>query len=202
MNHVIMLNGTSSSGKTTLARAMQDIAGVPYLYTGFDACAKLMPPPWSAFGEGEHAVDGFYFESGFDAEDRPTVRVRYGEVGSRVIRAHQRSVAALPSIGDSVLIDEMLLGPEILAGWLHSLANARVYLVGVRCPVEVLDQREALRDNRPIGLARGQLATVHEHRRYDIEVDTSEPGTPVDRARRILEHCATNDPAAFELLSL
>ncbi|MEV1042213.1 hypothetical protein AB0J01_37190, partial [Streptomyces sp. NPDC050204] len=34
--HVIFLNGTSSAGKTTLARAIQEESDEPYLYWGID----------------------------------------------------------------------------------------------------------------------------------------------------------------------
>src|SRR5437773_12365216 len=33
---VVLLNGTSSAGKTSIARALQEIMDAPYVYTGID----------------------------------------------------------------------------------------------------------------------------------------------------------------------
>ncbi|NKY35338.1 hypothetical protein HGA13_20025 [Nocardia speluncae] len=43
---VILLTGTSSSGKTTLARAIQDESDTPFVYWGIDTLFGLVPPIW------------------------------------------------------------------------------------------------------------------------------------------------------------
>ncbi|MFB8277138.1 phosphotransferase-like protein [Nocardia colli] len=45
-SRVIFLNGTSSSGKTTLARSIQDESDVPFVYWGIDTLFDLVPPNW------------------------------------------------------------------------------------------------------------------------------------------------------------
>jgi len=42
------------------------------------------------------------------------------------------------------------------------------------CPMEVLEQREAARGDRKIGLARYQSTRVHVHSEYDVEVNIQE----------------------------
>lgn len=42
---LIVLNGGSSAGKTTLAEAFQDIATEPWLLIGIDAFYRSLPPP-------------------------------------------------------------------------------------------------------------------------------------------------------------
>ncbi|MFF2901285.1 hypothetical protein [Streptomyces sp. NPDC057966] len=69
------------------------------------------------------------------------------------------SVAESALKGCNVVVDEMLLDPD------------------------VLEKREAARGN-PAGLVRGHLRTVHAHEaRYDFEVDTSEVPAKGWRAR-------------------
>jgi len=46
-------------------------------------------------------------------------------------------------------------------------------LWGVKCPLQVPEQREAERGDRNIGTARYQYDRVHAHGLYDVEVDTS-----------------------------
>jgi chloramphenicol 3-O-phosphotransferase len=43
---VIFLNGTSSAGKTTLARAVQDESETPVVHWGIDTMFSLVPPNW------------------------------------------------------------------------------------------------------------------------------------------------------------
>ena len=45
--------------------------------------------------------------------------------------------------------------------------------VGVRCPLDVVLQRELERKDRTLGQAEAQFAVVHRWGNYDVEVDTS-----------------------------
>ena len=45
---LIMLNGTSSAGKTTLAKAIQRLARILWLRTGLDSCFAMVPEKWGA----------------------------------------------------------------------------------------------------------------------------------------------------------
>nr|WP_284454935.1 hypothetical protein [Actinomadura madurae] len=45
-------------------------------------------------------------------------------------------------------------------------------LVGVRCPLPVLERREAERGDREPGLAARQFPEVHSHELHDLDVDT------------------------------
>ncbi|MEU3014629.1 phosphotransferase-like protein [Nocardia asteroides] len=51
-SRVIFLNGTSSAGKTTLARAIQDESEVPFVYWGIDTLFGLVPPKWGGGVDG------------------------------------------------------------------------------------------------------------------------------------------------------
>ena len=41
---IIFINGTSSSGKTSIVRALQDLLDKPYLEAGIDKFIFMMPP--------------------------------------------------------------------------------------------------------------------------------------------------------------
>jgi chloramphenicol 3-O phosphotransferase len=47
------------------------------------------------------------------------------------------------------------------------------YLIGLRCPLEVLERRGRLRKDRTLGQARLQFDLIHRHTTYDLELDTS-----------------------------
>lgn len=64
---VLILNGTTSSGKTTLAlnlRARFASAGVPWIVIALDDFFPKLPPEWFRIGEqvGTHAEQGMAFE--------------------------------------------------------------------------------------------------------------------------------------------
>ena len=95
-----------------------------------------------------------------------------------------RTVAALAGAGLDVIVDHVLLEPEWLAECRRLWAGYDVLFVGVRCPLEVVVERERARQDRTIGQAEAQFAVIHAAGGYDLEVDTSvlDPG---EAARRI-----------------
>lgn len=183
-SRVILLNGTSSAGKTTLARAIQDESETPFVYWGIDTLLNLVPPNWG--GHGPHTRAGFWYDrTGGDADGHPSVVIRYGDVGRRMLRSAQTAAAAFAHGGDDLVIDEMLLTPDLLPTWMDALAGLDVLLVCVTCPLAVAEQRERGR-RQTTGLARGHYRMVHDHATtYDMTVDST-TGTPAELARAVL----------------
>ncbi|MEU7141183.1 chloramphenicol phosphotransferase [Nocardia sp. NPDC046473] len=183
---VIFLNGTSSAGKTTLARSIQDESDVPFVYWGIDTLFDLVPPNWGGGRDGPLSRAGFWYDrSGRDDDGHPLLVVRYGAVGRRMLRSACTAAAAFAHGGDHLVIDEMLLAPDLLPIWQTALAGLDVQLVAVTCPLTVAEQRELARGNE-IGLARGHFHSVHDHgATYDTIVDTT-TGSPAELARIVL----------------
>jgi len=80
-------------------------------------------------------------------------------------------VAALAAEGHDVIVDHVLLEPD----WLPDLGArvaADLFVVGVRCPLEVVVERERDRKDRTIGQAAAMHDVIHRGG-YDVEVDTS-----------------------------
>ncbi len=48
---IIFLNGCSSAGKTTIARAIQHLSEKPWLLIGIDTFFQMMPSAYVGFGE-------------------------------------------------------------------------------------------------------------------------------------------------------
>ena len=87
------------------------------------------------------------------------------------------SIAALSRAGNHVLADHVLVKPVWLRECAGLFADLPAYFVGVRCPLEILEQREMSRRNRTLGQAKAQFNLVHAHGVYDLEVDTSQSST-------------------------
>jgi chloramphenicol 3-O phosphotransferase len=146
---VILLNGTSSSGKSSLARALQRRAGTPLLHASLD-----------------QFTDMFLWEAITDPDTRRACHT------AGVAHFH-RTLAIFAQSPFGIIVDHLLLTPAWHEATLAALAGRRIHFIGVKCPPAVLLQREAARPDRRPGLARGQLEGVHSGRSYDLEIDTS-----------------------------
>lgn len=157
---VIILNGGSSAGKTSVARALQDLLPGSWLTFGTDTLVDALPARMREGG------DGIAF--GPDGEVTP------GEEFRRLDGAWALGLAAAARAGAHLIIDEVFVGgPASQARWRDALAGLDVLWVGVRCDPEVAAAREAARGDRITGMAAGQAALVHRGIHYDLEVDTT-----------------------------
>ncbi|MDB5033582.1 MAG: chloramphenicol phosphotransferase [Chlorobi bacterium] len=152
--HVILLNGTSSSGKTSIARALQEWLTEPYMNV---------------------SVDGFfncYPEKFLNPRSREEAQT-FSRLIPSVVSGLHGSVAALADAGNNMIVDHVLEKSEWLNECVERWAGLTVLFVGVRCPLEIAEQRETARGDRNMGTARHQYDRVHAHGLYDLEVDTS-----------------------------
>ena len=178
---VILINGTSSSGKTTLVRALQAALPDPWLEIGIDRFVFALPkryldqPLWS---------EVFRYVRPDGATDGP-FRIETGELGRRLVSGMHRTVAALADSGLDVIVDHVLLESEWLDECRRLWAPFDVLFVGVRCPLEVVVERERSRRDRTIGQAAAQFEVVHRAGGYDLEVDTSRL-SPEEAAARVV----------------
>lgn len=158
LGRVIIVNGGSSAGKTTLARRLQSVLPGPWLLLGIDLFIWTLPPALINRSEGLSVVDG--------------VIIR-GAVFMDLYTAFQRAVAAMAAGGTDVLLDDVTLdGVVDQQRWDRALGDAEVIWVGVRCDPETVAGREAARQTRLPGVARHQALAVHSGVRYDVEVDS------------------------------
>jgi chloramphenicol 3-O phosphotransferase len=166
---VIVLNGTSSSGKSTLVRALQARLAGPWLGVGIDTVVFALP---KAYLEPPLWAEVFRYVAVEPGGPAP-FRIETGDLGRRLVEGMHGMVASLADEGLSVIVDHVLLEPDWLPDLAERLAGHEVLFVGVRCPLEVVVRREAERRDRTIGQAAAQLDVVHRAGGYDLEVDTS-----------------------------
>ena len=146
---IILLNGTSSSGNTSLARALQRRLGAPLLHASLDTF-----------------TDMFLWEAVTDPAERHVCHT------AGVDHFH-RALAMFAAGPFGLVVDHVLVMPEWLAATRAALANRRVHFIGVRCPLAIVAARERTRPERQPGMAARQFAHIHRNLTYDFEVDTS-----------------------------
>lgn len=161
VTQVIVLNGGSSSGKTSLSRRLQEVLPSPWLALGVDDLIDAMPLSLQS-PEG----DGIEFGSDGSVNVGPAFRT--------LEAAWMAGVAAMARAGAPVIVDEVFLsGAAGRARWAAALTGLSVLWVGVRCDPLVAAAREAARGDRVSGMAASQAEIVHVGMTYDVEVDTS-----------------------------
>jgi chloramphenicol 3-O phosphotransferase len=182
---VILLVGPSCAGKSTLAKAVQELSAEPYLIQSLDGLFAATPDAWG--GSGEQTLDGFHYDWIVpQAEGAASVRrIGYGPVGWSLLRGFHRSVAAYVGAGVNVVVDDMLLDLAVLKDWADALAGRSTLLVKVTAPKRELLRREAARQLHPTpGLVAGHF-DMHQAIVADIDVDTSS-ARPTEAARSLL----------------
>lgn len=142
---IILLNGVSSAGKSTLAKEL----------------VKILP-------------DYFHFSvDDFDLiiermEDRENERL----IPVETEYFFHRSIAMFSDRGVNLIVDHVIHDEFTRDDWFEVLAGYPVLSVGVHCPLDELERREKARGDRTIGQAKRQLEFVHRDVVYDVEVDT------------------------------
>ncbi|MEQ8483687.1 MAG: hypothetical protein RIB46_04935 [Pseudomonadales bacterium] len=197
---IIFLNGSSSAGKTTLAIMLQQLLDDPWQHMALDQFRDGMPGRY----RGLNSPDGTPGALGLNVvpterDGQRITRISFGDHGEQVLRGMRRAIAAFAREGNNVIIDDLLFKPDYLIDYAHALDGLEAWLIGVRCSLDVVNQREALRSGRFPGTATSHFHEIHAHgAEYDLEIDTSD-ATPRACAEQIVARLAT-PPVAFATL--
>lgn len=151
---MIFIHGASSSGKSTLARALQ---------------ARISAPFWHI------SIDHLR-----DADVLPLDRVKVGDFDWKAMRApffagFRRSLAAYASAGNNLILEHILDTPGWHGELVELLGPYDMLFVGLHTDLEELKRREAARGDRPAGSAEQDYQSIHKGLRYDLELSSHDP---------------------------
>lgn len=176
---MIVLNGPSSAGKSSIAIELQRLLEPTPLFAGIDSFLAMLPPlghigmPWSQRTNENAGGADAPLRWVFPEREGEGIRIEVSEQGQRTVRGMHRAIAALARVGNDVIFEHVTLCPEWFEDLVDALDGLDVTLVGVRCPLDVIEERERQRGDRIVGQARGHFDAVHGNSAYDIEVDTA-----------------------------
>ena len=159
--NVIVLNGTSSSGKTTLARELQSQYSEVYLLCSLDAFWDMTPYSIAA-----------------GSNNFPNMKL-----------ALAKSVRALAETGHNVIVDIVFCGQKTYIELTKELDGLNFKIVKVACPLGELEKREIARGDRKVGLAKFQYEIVHDGVIYDLNLNTL-VNSPEQCAQKIIDSLA------------
>jgi chloramphenicol 3-O phosphotransferase len=158
---IILLNGASSAGKSTLCRAIQAQIDEPFLQFSLDF-----------FMFGDRVLPSRRDEAG---------AFSWPELRPKLFDGYFHCLPALARAGNNLVIDYIIETRDQLDTLVQCIGHLDVFFVGVHCPLPELERRERLRGDRGVGDARRDFETVHTFSTYDLDVDSSRPAGDVAR---------------------
>lgn len=171
---VIVLNGGSSSGKSSLAACLQEQLDGTWLTLGIDDLIRAL-----SHGPRDTTAGG-------TLEITPEGSVVVGDAFRAAELAWYEGLAALARAGVGLIVDEVFLGGGPSQARVRSAFDGlSVLWVGVHCDAAVAEARERERGDRNVGMARDQAERVHQGVHYDVVVDTADV-MPTESARAIV----------------
>lgn len=145
---IIILNGVSSSGKTTLAKTIQDHSPIPLYRLDIDDFILMSPEKFNDYENGVFSVQ-YAFASKF----------------FNVVKLYS-------DLGFDLVVPYMFFkNSETLQAFKVLLKDYPVFVANIFCPVEELEKREAKRGNRKIGSAKEQLALLETDFKNSLTID-------------------------------
>jgi chloramphenicol 3-O phosphotransferase len=151
---IIIINGPSSSGKTTLALALQKQLDLPFIRFSFDL---------------------FLDHKAFPIEQIKNGKFSWEQMRPSVFRGLHQCLPALANAGNNIIFDHIIETKAWLYELLSSISALDVFFIGVHCSLPELERREILRGDRRPGEARQDFETVHSIPIYDVEINCEHP---------------------------
>ncbi|MNC40196.1 Chloramphenicol 3-O phosphotransferase [compost metagenome] len=159
---IILLNGVSGAGKTTLSKVLQSQLDVPFYHICCDDFMNMTP-----------------------------IQILRDDLDNQLLITQDimhEAIQLFSSKGHHVIVDDVVLDLPDKNDWLFEyvtmFADYPVLFVRVDCPLEELERREVYRGDRTIGQSKWQLAHTYTDIPYDLIVNTH-ANTTEECARQI-----------------
>src|SRR6266496_1495646 len=163
---IIIINGPSSSGKTTLTLAAQRQFDIPFIRFSFDLFLDNKALPLDQIRSGAFSWDSM----------RPSV-----------FHGLHQCLPALAKAGNNLIFDHIIESKFWLKDLLDAISDLDVFFVGLHCSLPELERREAERGNRRKGEARTDFETMHDIASYDLELNSE--NVLEDNVKLLIEAC-------------
>lgn len=156
------MNGTSSSGKTSIAMEMKNQGEIPFHHLSVDQFAQNY----------EQFIDNTYpdMKPTRELEAHVMTDILFDPISS----LYYATIKLFSEMGLNVIVDTVISNDKWFNGFYDLLLDYPILFVGVHCSKEELTRREQSRGDRAIGLAHSQFDYIYSYDEYDLEVNTEE----------------------------
>ncbi len=193
---IVLLNGSSSSGKSQLTRALQGILDEPFVRFDVDDFIAMFPERYQ--GGGGCAAQGIRQVSG----EAGGPAIELGIFGRRFVSGFHMAVQAFARAGNQLIVSHLLVDSGWLLECVQLWADFGVLFVRVECDPAEIRIREQRRGDRVVGFAESHSRQIHAGADYDFVIDTTRMNSD-SCAERLKERLLDrNPPAAFKRMRL
>lgn len=183
---IVLLNGTSSSGKTSISNELLAQKDIVFHHLSVDDFIK-------DFFNNKFLADT---EPAREIAEQTIMEIMFDPINS----LYYATVKLYSEMGLNVVVDTVIDNDKWFNDCLDAFNDHPTLLIGVMCSKEELIRREEQREDRNIGLAASQFNQIYSIDEYDVEVNTEEL-TPSECADKILCFLKSNqDFVAFKKL--
>jgi chloramphenicol 3-O phosphotransferase len=183
---IVLMNGTSSSGKTSISIELMNQKEIPFHYLSIDNFIKEFNNKFLDVAEPTREVD-----------QQSIAQIIFDPLFS----VYYSTIKLFSEIGVNVIVDTVIDNDKWFNECLDLFFDQPTLFIGVICSKEELIRREQTRGDRNIGLAASQFSKVYCIDEYDLEVNTEEMN-PIECAEKILSFIKSNkEYSVFKKLS-
>ncbi|WP_274648832.1 chloramphenicol phosphotransferase CPT family protein [Paenibacillus humicola] len=186
---IVLLNGTSSSGKTSISIELVNQKEILFHHLSID----------DFFKNFNEFIDKKFpdFKPKREVDDQVIAQIIFDPIMSY----YYSTIKLFSEMGLNVIADTVIDNDKRFNECLDVFFDQPTLFIGVICSKEELIRREKIRGDRQIGLASSQFDKVYCFNEYDLEVDTEELN-PIECAEKILSFIKSNeDYSVFKKLS-
>ena len=187
---VIILNGPSASGKSSIQKEFQTLM-MPNLWIklGIDSLFDKPMPDITlenlAYWQAENPIR--WVTTTKDSDENSIMTLFTGDQGDKVAYGMNSAIAAYAQNGCNIIVDYIAYKKEWIDDLQNKLKNTKTVWVKVEIPLSTLEEREVGRGTSPKGHARSHYNTVYWNISYDMEVNSGK-----DSALTIAEQIKKN----------
>lgn len=158
---IILLNGSSNSGKSTLAKVLQHLIE-------------------------EKRSETYEIVSIDDFLKMATEEVIYEDDVFEISGSLCKKVMQVIDENKGAIIDHVIISERIFKQLKEMVSPNRLWMVNVTCPLEIIRKREQARGDRCLGSAEASYTYLFPKEGYDLTVDTHSM-TALECANQIFE---------------
>ncbi|MEE4349159.1 MAG: AAA family ATPase [Pacificimonas sp.] len=173
---ILLVNGPSSAGKTSLCRALQRSLAGSWIYLALDMWLSMLETT---------GTDCMPVNRG--TKDEPEIEFVMSPLADEILADMRVTAERLARAGHDLIIDEVIWDPAILADYRRRLDPFDLKIIAATAPIAVLTAREKARGDRHLGASLWQSRNMNLETGHDWHLDTS-TGGPIELAAMVADH--------------
>lgn len=198
LGNIMLIAGTTSAGKSTLCKTLQQKMHAPCIQFGIDNVVAMLAPKYLGipvtpdeikhFNPKPEQALGFYLIMPGPSIDNPYAyaTVQLGPLARSALSAHFHAIKFISQCGINVISDQVFSFKDEYLEAKAVLGSIPTFWVAVNADNDTLLAHEKKRGNRFPGHTIGLLLQMHKDIANDLELDSGKM-TPEEEAEAIID---------------